>query len=110
MYDNEAFICGAYDSHLNWLKNEGPRFHQRHQIHKTDYELGQIGYNIYLEALDMVENPRVYPQPGRFSCNTCLYRQPCLGMNLGEDYEYTLETLFDRKDRPYWEEREPSTE
>ena len=102
--DPEAYANGAYDEYLNWLKVEGPRFHQRFQIHKNDHEIEQIGRNVYLEALDMVSNPRIYPQPGRFSCPTCLYRQPCLGMNQGEDYPYMLETLFEKREKHYYEE------
>ncbi len=109
-HDQQALVGGVYDEYLNWLKNDGPKFHQRHQIHKNDYEIDQIGRNIYLEALDMIERPRDYPTPGRFSCPTCLYRQPCLGKNQGEDYEYALQTLFEKKEKHYWEDREPSTE
>jgi hypothetical protein len=108
--DAEAFQAGLYDDYLEWLRNEGPRFHQRHQIHKNDYEIQQIGKNIYLEALDIIRDPLVYPTPGRFSCPSCLFRQPCLGVNQGEDYEYTLSTMFEKHDRHYYEEKEPSTE
>jgi len=110
LYDHDAYATGLYDDHLAWLKAEGPKFHQRHQIHKNDHELDEIGHNIWLEAQDILQNPRVYPQPGRFSCTTCLYRQPCLGVNMGEDYQWTLDTLFERRDRHYWEDGPPSTE
>lgn len=109
-HDTEAFAQGLYEEHLIWLFREGPRFHQRFQIHKNDYEIEEIGNNVYLEALDMVGTPRVYPQPGRFSCPTCLYRQPCLGKNQGEDYIYTLDTLFEKREKHYYEEKEPSTD
>lgn len=108
--DPDGLAAGLYDEHLAWLKVEGPKFHQRHQIHKNQHELDEIGKNIYLEASDMVSNPRVYPTPGRFSCPTCSYRQPCLGMNMGEDYEYTISSLFEKRERHYYEERERSTE
>ena len=108
--DEVAYLEGSYDSHIEWLKNEGPSFHQRHQIHKNDYEIEEIGKNIYLEAFDMINHPRDYPTPGRFSCNSCLFRQPCLGKNQGEDYEYTLQTLFEKHEKHYYEEREPTTE
>lgn len=109
-HDVAAYLEGCYDEYLGWLKVEGPRFHQRHQLHKNDYELGEIGRNIYLEAEDIVGIPNVYPQPGRFSCPTCAFRQPCLGKNMGEDYVYTLDTMFERRTRHYYETEEPSTE
>ena len=107
--DNDAWQMGLYDDYLNWLKLEGPVFTQRHQIHKNAHEITEVGRNIALEALDIIGNPRVYPQPGRFSCQWCLYKQPCLGVNMGEDYQYTLDTMFERSDKKYYE-KEPSTE
>lgn len=109
-HDPLAYAAGLYDIHLEWLKQDGPKFHQRHQIHKNEHELREIGNNIYLEALDIISNPRIYPQPGRFSCPSCLYRQPCLGKNQGEHYEYTLETMFEKRTHHYYEDKAPSTE
>lgn len=108
-HDAMAYAEGVYDDHLEWLKREGPKFHQRHQIHKNDHEVDEVGRNIFLEASDIINSPRIYPQPGRFSCQTCLYRQPCIGQNQGEDYLYTLNTLFEKKEKNYYDE-EPSTE
>jgi hypothetical protein len=108
--DPYAYSRGLYDAHIEWLKTSGPVFHQRHQVHKNDHEVAEIGKNIWLEAQDLLGDPRVYPQPGRFSCPSCLFRQPCLGMNLGEDYVYTLETMYEKKEKHYYEERAPSTE
>lgn len=102
-HDPLAYAQGLYDEHLGWLKSEGPKFHQRHQIHKNDKEVEMAGYNIWLEAQDMTQSPRIYPQPGRFSCNTCLFKQPCIGMNMGEDFRYTLDSMFDKQTKHYYE-------
>jgi hypothetical protein len=103
-HDALAYAEGAYDDYLEWLKREGPKFHQRHQVHKNDHEVDEVAKNIWLEAQDILNNPRIYPQPGRFSCTTCMYRQPCIGQNQGEDYMYTLETLFEKRVRHYYDE------
>jgi len=108
--DNAAWQMGLYDDHLLRLKTEGPRFTQRHQIHKNMHEIEEAGKVIAYEAMDMIGQPRIYPQPGRFSCNWCLFKQPCLGKNMGEDYLYTLDTLFERKTLHYWEQKEASTD
>lgn len=104
--DQQAYHEGLYDDHLTWLKRDGPKFHQRHQVHKNDAEVAAVGRDIWLEAQDIIDNPRVYPQPGRFSCNTCLFKQPCIGKNQGEDYLYTLETMFEKRTKHYYEEQE----
>jgi hypothetical protein len=109
-HDSYAYSAGLYDGHIEWLKTSGPVFHQRHQIHKNDHEIAEIGHNIWLEAQDILGSPRVYPQPGRFSCPSCLFRQPCLGQNMGEDYVYTLETMYEKHEKHYYEERPPTTE
>lgn len=108
--DTTAYADGLYNDYLQWLLREGPKFHQRHKITKNEYELEQIGLNVYYEALDMINNPRIYPTPGRFQCRNCAYRQPCLGQNQGEDYHYTLNTMFERKDKHYFEENERTTD
>jgi hypothetical protein len=108
--DYDAWQMGLYDNHLNWLKSQGPVFTQRHQIHKNAHEIANTGRYISMEALDIISNPSVYPQPGRFSCNWCMFQQPCLGVNMGEDYQYTLDTMFEKQDRLYYEEKPPTTE
>jgi len=85
-------------------------YYQRFQIHKSEEELEQIVINIGLEALDMIDPKiRVYPSAGRFSCQTCAFRQPCLGRNRQEDYTYTLKTLFEQREH-YYVREEASTE
>lgn len=108
--DNAAWQMGLYDEYLAWLRNEGAKFTQRHQIHKNVAEINNAGAVIALEAMDMINDPRIYPQPGRFSCNWCLFKQPCLGVNMNEDYQYTLDTMFTKKTKLYWEEKEASTD
>jgi hypothetical protein len=101
--DTEAFEAGLYDDHLEWLKNEGPNFHGRYQVMKSDDELEEIERQLFLEAADMCDpNLRIYPSPGRFSCGFCAFRQPCLETFGKGDPQYLLDTLFDKRDKHYW--------
>jgi hypothetical protein len=102
--DQQAFAAGYYDEYLKWLKEEGPRYWQRHQVTRNTTELQNAWDNMVAEAHDIIDNPRIYPQPGRFSCPSCAYRQPCLGKSQGEDYQYLLETTFEKRQRHYFEE------
>lgn len=104
--DYRAYEAGLYDEYLAWLQREGPRFYQRHQIHRNYYQIQSAWDDMVAEARDIIENPRIYPQPGRFGCNTCAFRQPCLGKNMGEDYYYTLNTMFEKRTKHYFEEQE----
>lgn len=108
--DPTAYAQGLYDEFLQYLKDSGNRFHLRHQIHRNSIELKNAGLNIWLEARDITDPQlRIYPSAGRFSCNGCAFREPCLGMNRGEDYLYTLNTMFEKRERAYYE-KEASTD
>lgn len=105
--DPQALAAGYYDDFLEYLKStEGPRFHKRSQIFRSETELENAGRHIWMEAREMTNpNLLVYPSPGRFSCGNCAFQDPCLAKNRGEDYQYTLDTLFQKKETHYWEER-----
>lgn len=108
--DTAAYEEGLYDDYIEWLKSEGPVYTYRKQIHKTDAELDEIGHNIYLEAVEMV-NPDIliYPSPGRFGCNFCAFQQPCREKNSQGDYMYALDTLFEKRAH-YYVREEASTD
>ena len=108
--DAEAFQAGYYNDMLTFLKNEGAVYFTRHQIHKTDDELEEIERNLGLEVLDMIDpNLRIYPSPGRFGCDFCAFQTPCIEKNTRGDYEYALETGYEKRPH-YWVKQEPSTE
>lgn len=101
--DTEAYEAGLYNEFLEYLKESGERFHGRYQIAKTDEELEEIERNLFLEAADMVDpNLRLYPSAGRFACGFCAFRQPCLEKNRQGDFQYMLDTLYEKRDKHYW--------
>jgi hypothetical protein len=102
-HDTAAYEAGLYDEFLEYLQGEGPQFHGRYQIAKLDEELEETERNLFWEAADMTNpNLRLYPNAGRFNCATCAFRQPCLEKNRKGDYQYMLDTLFDRRKSHYW--------
>jgi hypothetical protein len=108
-HDTEAVVAGYYEEFLDWLKNNPPKYFDRHIIYHSPDKMKAIEHNIGLEALDMI-NPdlRIYPSPGRFACGGCAFRQPCLEKDAGGDHEYYLTTMYEER-VPYYV-REPSTE
>ena len=107
--DPSAFYAGLYDDFLEHLKKDA-KFHLRHEIHRSEEELANAGYNIWLEACDITDPKlRLYPSAGRFTCNGCAFKDPCIMMNRGEDFSYTLDTLYDKREKHYFE-RQPSTD
>lgn len=109
-FDAVAYGEGCYDAMLEYLKEEGIVYYARHQIHKSDEEIASTEANIGFEALDMIDpGLRIYPSPGRFGCNFCAFRQPCMEKNAGGDYLYALDTMFEQRAH-YYVRAEPSTE
>lgn len=115
--DPEAYEAGRYDDFIQYLKDEGPRFHSRHMVNRNDEECRQAAINIWMEARDLT-NPdiAIYPNPGRFHCkgfgpdSGCAFWDPCLGKNRGEDVEYSLNAMFEKRTRHYWEDAPPTTD
>ena len=84
-----------YDDFLSFLKLQGNKFYRRTQVHRNIPELADQGIRIYHEAKEMINPDTVpYPNPSRFSCMMCSFRQPCIAMNDGSDYEFLLEEDF----------------
>lgn len=109
--DPSGLASGAYDEFLEHLKENGPQFFSRKQVHRNETELQNAGRNIYLEAVEMTrQDLPLYPSPGRFGCNFCAYRQPCLSANQGEDVQYLFDSQFEKRSHRYWEEKALSTE
>jgi hypothetical protein len=112
--DTTAYERGLYDEYIEFLKwqekEPGGGYYARYQVHRSEKALLNAGRYISQEACDMIApDLRIYPQPGRFSCTSCAFRQPCIGQTNDEDYMYTLATMFDRRDH-YWVRDQASTE
>jgi hypothetical protein len=110
--DTEAYESGLYDEFLEFLGNEGITYFARHQIIKSIPELLEIEEGIGMEALDMIDPKlRIYKSAGRFGCNFCAFRQPCMEKNGGGDYQYALDTMYEVR-IPYYvrQEQGASTE
>lgn len=115
--DPEAFVAGLYDDHIQYLMEEGPKFHSWHFVYRNDEQCANAFRNLWMEAKEMTSpNLLIYPNQGRFHCKGfgafggCAFWEACLGKERGEDYQYTLNTCFDKLDRHYWEDAEPTTD
>ncbi len=65
-------------------------FFRRFQVHRNNAELDILHKNIVAEAMDMLDNPFIYPNPSKFNCRGCPFRTPCLSSQDGSDEEYQL--------------------
>jgi hypothetical protein len=86
-----------YIDFLEFLQDRGNPFFQRYQVARTDTEMNNLERQIASEAIDMLNNPSIYPNVGMFTCMGCAYRTPCLAKMDGSDYEFILKNQFRRR-------------
>lgn len=110
--DPNGYHNGLYDEFIEYLRTEGSTtFHLRHQVHRNSDELRSAGYNIWLQAKEMTSpDLPIYPSPGRFACKGCAFQEPCLGTNRGEDVQYYLDSMYEKRNKHYYEDAPPSTD
>jgi hypothetical protein len=98
-----------YADYINFLKAEGKTYFRREQIHRSQTELKNLGLQIADEAHDMLESPKIYPNPGKYTCDWCSYRQPCIATNDGSDVQFILDTNYIKVKGHYGANERPST-
>jgi len=109
--DPGAYELGLYEDYIEYLREEGGRFHMAYKEHRTPEQMKLCLEDIYQEAQDIIDpNLRIYKNAGRFNCQWCAFKEPCKEKSGGGDYTYALETMFEKRRYHYWEEKEASTD
>lgn len=85
-------------NHFSSLEEpDSDRFVKREMIYRNETFAANEERKIFAEIDDMVDpNLSIYPNPTSDCTWDCNYRAPCLAMDDGSDYEYMLETEYDR--------------
>lgn len=98
--DGPAYRAGFYDEYIAELRKSPPVFHQRFPVIQSDKKYKNTLDNISMEAMEMT-NPdlHIYPAPTKMNCQGCNFRTPCLAKYHGENYVYTLDSLFNKGSR-----------
>jgi len=81
-----------YTEYLDHLKSsaEVKQWVRRTQIHRSATELHNQGVTLKQIAIEMLNDPVIYPSPSKWKCDWCMVRDVCLQMNDGSDWEWTL--------------------
>jgi hypothetical protein len=66
---------------------------RRTHIRRTRSEIAAVGTQLAAEALDMIREPAIYPNPAAH-CSACEFAAPCLALFAGADPEPQLATRF----------------
>lgn len=86
--------------YYNYVRDIGEKqFIERTPVRRNRYEIAAAKKLIYLEALDMLQEPRIYPtKSGNWLCLNCPFRAPCLATDDGSDALMLLEDNYE----PNW--------
>lgn len=86
-----------YTNYYTYLVEMGDKqFIRRHDVTRNQYEKDNAGLRIYMEAMDMLDNPRIYPNMRKdWSCLKCVFRAPCKAVEAGYDFESMIEDGYE---------------
>lgn len=102
--DPEGYESGAYDEFISWLEVTGKEFYHREIIRKDARHLELAQSDLYTIANEITHPARtLYASPSKYNCMYCDFQQVCIGRATLADYQYTLDTLFEKK-APYYEQ------
>ncbi len=87
-------------NYVEYVKEQGDeQFVKRDFVYRNRAEIRSCSKRVYMEALDMLDNPRIYPNPtGAWDCLRCPFRAPCIAADDGSDWKVMLEDEFE----PNW--------
>jgi hypothetical protein len=85
----------AYVEYVNTVGHE--QFIKRDMVRRNRAEIRSCGKRIYMEAMDMLDDPRIYPNPtGDYMCLNCPFRAPCIAVDDGSDWQMMLDDMFEK--------------
>ena len=92
----DAVPWEEYEDILNYLQGRDNEFFWRKKLTKTQDEIKDIEHRIYQEFQDMTDpDLKIYPRPSRDCIWKCDFREVCIAMNQGADYQYMLDTMYE---------------
>lgn len=79
-------------NYIDYLKNVGDeQFVIRKAVRRNRHQIANAGERLYLEALDMLGSPRIYPNISNdYNCLRCQFRAPCLAREDGGDWQQLI--------------------
>jgi hypothetical protein len=87
-----------YRDILEYLGQQGNKFFRRTMVARSPHELENLEERIFLETVEMLSEPVIYPTPGKFTCTNCEFFQPCLAKQDGSDYAWLLNDQYRKRD------------
>ncbi len=82
-------LTDKQQAYVNYVRDSGDeQFIIRKSVRRNQHELASAGERLYMEAMDMMESPRIYPNmTNDWLCKKCQFRAPCLAKDSGDDWQ-----------------------
>ena len=84
-----------YRDFLLYLKKNPKEFCRRTKVKYNERQLQIVGERIRREAIEMINDPVIYPSPSPMNCNGCRFFSPCLQVQEGS--EPYMEENYERR-------------
>jgi hypothetical protein len=84
-------------AYVEYVRDKGDeQFVVRTPVRRNKQEIDSCGERVYMEAMDMLTKPRIYPNPtGDYGCLNCTFRIPCIARDDGSDWQMILEDNYE---------------
>lgn len=89
-------------AYVDYVRDTGDeQFIVRKHVRRNRHQIANAGKRLYLEALDMLSTPLIYPNiTNDYNCLRCQFRPPCLALEDGGDHEQLIRDNYTtNKDR-----------
>jgi hypothetical protein len=87
-----------YSDYIAYLESNPKEFIRRTFVRRTEEEYKQQSIRIFLEALEMIQSPLIYPNPSSMNCNGCMFFAPCSAKQSGGDVEFLLKEMYRKRE------------
>jgi hypothetical protein len=79
-------------AYVDYVRESGEeQFIIRKQVRRNRHQIANAGMRLYLESIDMLGNPSIYPNiTNDWKCLRCQFRAPCLAKEDGGDHEQLI--------------------
>lgn len=98
----EAILANGFDPKdyteiLQMLQDKKDGFFERARVRRNTYEIRNAGYQLLLQAIDMLNAPLIYPH-FTWDCRwKCDFRELCAATNRNDDTEWLKNSCFKKR-------------
>ena len=96
--EKHGFDPEDYKNILEHLQNKPNTFFQREKVRRNQHEIAIAGIMLYMEGIDMLNDPYIYPNP-TWDCRwKCDFKDLCKAINRNDDVEWMKNAMFQKRE------------